>query len=93
MNGAAARALNAFVVAAGFVAVFVVVVVFAVVVVVVVVIVVVVAAAAIRKFVKCNAHKSKLALGRKEENSVAVLLINDISLFASVQHPKRTLVS
>ena len=92
MNGAAARALNAFVVAAGFVAVFVVVV-FAVVVVAVVVIVVVVAAAVIRKFVKCNAHKSKLALGRKEENSVAVLLINDISLFASVQHPKRTLVS
>ncbi len=50
MNGAAARALNAFAV-------------------------VVVAAAAVvvvRKFVKCNAHKSKLALGRKEENAVAV---------------------
>ncbi len=36
----------------------------------------VVAAAAavvvVRKFVKCNAHKSKLALGRKEENAVAI---------------------
>ena len=77
MNGAAARALNAFVVAVGVVAV---------------VVVIVVAAAVVRKFVKCNAHKSKLALGRKEENAFAVLLINDISLFASEQHPKRTLV-
>ena len=58
MNGAAARALNAFVVVAAVVALAIA--------------VVVVAAVVVRKFVKCNAHKSKLALGRKEENAVAV---------------------